>query len=99
METFGIIDVLQKRLQAGLSLLEGSILMQIHFFPLHGLEEAFCECILGWPARSGHADGGSDIEQALHIHITTVLSSPIRVMTHPGGALTLSPCHLQRLQR
>ena len=35
------------------------------------------ERILGWLARSGHTDAGSDIEQALHIHIATVLSSPI----------------------
>jgi hypothetical protein len=46
--------------------------------------KAFCIRVLGWLARSRHADGGSDIEQALHIHMATVLSPSVGMMDQPS---------------
>ena len=43
MQTFGRIDILEKRLQARLCLLKGLRLVQIDFFLLQWLEEPFCE--------------------------------------------------------
>ncbi len=73
-----MIDVLEKRLQACLRLLKGLLLVQIHFFPLNGLlrsdlANAFS---VGWPGLD-MTFAGSDIEQAFHIHIATVLSPSV----------------------
>jgi hypothetical protein len=74
-----MVDILQKRLQARLPPLQGLILVQIHFFPQRASSaKRSRERVLGWLSRSGHADGGPDIEQALHIHMATLLSSPER---------------------
>jgi hypothetical protein len=49
------------------------------------------EGVLGWLSRSGYADAGTDIEQALHIHIATVLSSAIWLVDQSGKELGASP--------
>ena len=92
METFGVVDILQKRLQASLGPLVGLLLVQIHFFPLNGLlrsdlANAFS---VGWPGID-MTFAGPDIEQALHIDMATVLSSPVRVMNQPGGDGRVEP--------
>ena len=46
---------------------------------------------LGWLSRSGYADACTDIEQVLHIHIATVLSSAIWLVDQSGKGLAASP--------
>ena len=51
------------------------------------------EGVLGWLSRSGYADAGTDIEQVLHIHIATVLSSAIWLVDQSGKELVLGQSH------
>src|SRR5205823_4115453 len=71
----------------------------IDFFILQCFEETFCERVLGWLSWSRHTDVGADIEEALYIHIATILSAPVGMMNQPSCDLTLGQCHLQHLKR
>jgi len=99
VEAFGIVDILQKRLETSLSLLKGLILVKIDFLTLHGLDKAFRERVHGWLSRGRHTDVGPNIEQTLHIGMATILSPPVGVMDQPSWDHPLSQGHLQSLKR
>jgi hypothetical protein len=75
----------------GCRLHEGLILVHVHLFTLDRFEKTFRDCVLGWLSRSGYADAGTDIEEALHIHIAIVLSSATWLVDQPGKGLAASP--------
>ena len=77
----------------GCRLLEGLILVHVHLFTLDRFEKTFREGVLGWLSRSGYADAGTDIEQALHIHIAIVLSSATWLVDHPVRGWRLPQSH------
>ena len=79
-----MVDILQKRLEVGLSLIKGLILVKIHFLTLQCLDKAFRERVLGRLSRGRHTDVGPTIKQALHIGMAAILSSPVRVMDQPS---------------
>jgi hypothetical protein len=85
METFGMVDILQKRLEVGLRLIKGLILVQINFLTLQGLDKAFRECVLGGLSRGRHTDSGSDIEEALHMGMATILFPRSEWWIGPAG--------------
>jgi hypothetical protein len=69
--------------------------VHVHLFTLDRFEKTFREGVLGWLSRSGYADAGTDIEQALHIRIAIVLSSATWLVDQPGKGLAASPKPLQ----
>ena len=80
MQLFPIIDLFDKIGNAFLHIGQGFIFPEINLFGLYGLQEALGHCIVIRIPSTGHTDPKAMEVQSVHIIVSRILNSLVRMM-------------------